>query len=158
MEIKVLGPGCPKCRETETVVKEAVAEAGVSADIETRYRTNVLAVPIQCVTRRAPGKPPASAEDSGSKTNRINESPAKTIKADKTASEPREVVFLARDGKAVMAAVTRGISDDDYVEITEGLKDGDTVITGDYRAIDRELKEDSLINISKKETGKKNDS
>jgi small redox-active disulfide protein 2 len=34
MEIKVLGPGCPKCRQTEKAVKEAVAEAGVSASIE----------------------------------------------------------------------------------------------------------------------------
>ena len=29
MEIKVLGPGCPKCKQTEKVVNEAVAEAGV---------------------------------------------------------------------------------------------------------------------------------
>jgi small redox-active disulfide protein 2 len=34
MEIKVLGPGCAKCEKTEKVVKEAVAEAGVDADIE----------------------------------------------------------------------------------------------------------------------------
>jgi small redox-active disulfide protein 2 len=34
MEIKVLGPGCPKCQQTEKVVKEAVAEAGLSADVE----------------------------------------------------------------------------------------------------------------------------
>lgn len=34
MEIKVLGPGCPKCRQTETIVKEAVAEAGVEAQVE----------------------------------------------------------------------------------------------------------------------------
>ncbi|MFO7497039.1 MAG: thioredoxin family protein [Desulfobacterales bacterium] len=34
MEIKILGPGCPKCQQTEKVVKEAVAEAGVSAEIE----------------------------------------------------------------------------------------------------------------------------
>lgn len=34
MEIKILGPGCPKCQQTEKVVKEAVAEAGVAADIE----------------------------------------------------------------------------------------------------------------------------
>lgn len=34
MEIKVLGPGCPKCQQTEKVVKEAIAETGVSADIE----------------------------------------------------------------------------------------------------------------------------
>ncbi len=34
MDIKVLGPGCPKCRQTEKIVKEAVAEAGVDARIE----------------------------------------------------------------------------------------------------------------------------
>ena len=34
MDIKVLGPGCAKCEKTEKVVKEAVAEAGIDADIE----------------------------------------------------------------------------------------------------------------------------
>ncbi len=34
MEIKVLGPGCPKCQQTEKIVKEAVAEAGVVAEVE----------------------------------------------------------------------------------------------------------------------------
>ena len=34
MEIKVLGPGCSRCEETEKAVKEAVAEAGIEANIE----------------------------------------------------------------------------------------------------------------------------
>ncbi|WP_027366722.1 thioredoxin family protein [Desulfocurvibacter africanus] len=34
MIIKVLGPGCPKCKETEKIVREAVAESGVAADVE----------------------------------------------------------------------------------------------------------------------------
>jgi small redox-active disulfide protein 2 len=34
MEIKVLGPGCAKCEQTEKAVKEAVAETGVAADVE----------------------------------------------------------------------------------------------------------------------------
>jgi len=34
MEIKVLGPGCPKCQKTEEIVKKAVAEAGLSAKVE----------------------------------------------------------------------------------------------------------------------------
>jgi small redox-active disulfide protein 2 len=33
MEIKVLGPGCPKCKKTEEVVREAVAESGVEARV-----------------------------------------------------------------------------------------------------------------------------
>jgi len=34
MEIKVLGPGCPKCKQTEQNVKDAVAETGVDATVE----------------------------------------------------------------------------------------------------------------------------
>jgi small redox-active disulfide protein 2 len=33
MEIKILGPGCVNCRKVEKLVREAVAEAGVEADI-----------------------------------------------------------------------------------------------------------------------------
>lgn len=34
MDIKVLGPGCPKCQETERLVREVVAESSVDAKIE----------------------------------------------------------------------------------------------------------------------------
>ena len=34
MDIKVLGPGCAKCKKTEELVKEAVAETGADAQIE----------------------------------------------------------------------------------------------------------------------------
>ena len=34
MEIKVLGPGCPRCHATEQNVMAAVAEAGVEANVE----------------------------------------------------------------------------------------------------------------------------
>ena len=34
MEIKILGPGCPKCDQTANIIKEALAEAGVEATVE----------------------------------------------------------------------------------------------------------------------------
>lgn len=34
MVIKVLGPGCAKCHQTEDIVRQAVAEAGVAAKVE----------------------------------------------------------------------------------------------------------------------------
>ncbi len=34
MEIKVLGPGCKKCHETEKVVREVIGETGVDASLE----------------------------------------------------------------------------------------------------------------------------
>ncbi len=39
MEIKVLGPGCKKCHETERVVKEVLGEAGIDAVVE--YITDI---------------------------------------------------------------------------------------------------------------------
>ncbi|MFZ0611413.1 MAG: thioredoxin family protein [Desulfobacterales bacterium] len=39
MEIKVLGPGCKKCHETEEIVKAAVAETGVDALVD--YVTDI---------------------------------------------------------------------------------------------------------------------
>nr|HID59650.1 thioredoxin family protein [Desulfobacterales bacterium] len=34
MEIKVLGPGCPKCEQTERQIREVVADARLDAEIE----------------------------------------------------------------------------------------------------------------------------
>ena len=34
MEIKVLGPGCPKCHQAEKIVQEVVAEENVEANVE----------------------------------------------------------------------------------------------------------------------------
>ena len=34
MDIKVLGPGCPRCHQTEQIVREAIADSGVSASLE----------------------------------------------------------------------------------------------------------------------------
>lgn len=34
MEIKILGPGCPKCKMLEKVTREAVAETGIDATID----------------------------------------------------------------------------------------------------------------------------
>ena len=33
MEIKVLGPGCPKCEQAEKHVKEAVEESGIEVSV-----------------------------------------------------------------------------------------------------------------------------
>ena len=43
MEIKVLGPGCPKCEQTKKNVMEAVSEAGVSAEVSKVTNTMEIA-------------------------------------------------------------------------------------------------------------------
>ena len=33
MEVKILGPGCPRCQQMEKGVKQAVAETGIEASV-----------------------------------------------------------------------------------------------------------------------------
>lgn len=70
MNIKVLGPGCRKCNETERVVKEAVAGSGVDAVVEhvTDFaeiaKFGVFATPAVVVDGKVKvaGKVPSKAE------------------------------------------------------------------------------------------------
>lgn len=43
MQIKVLGPGCPRCQQTEKNVKEAVDESGVDVQVEKVTDTMAIA-------------------------------------------------------------------------------------------------------------------
>jgi HlyD family secretion protein len=122
----------------------------VTAEIETRYRTNVLSVPIQSVTTRlpkgsnapagagpGPGKPPESKDE--------KEFQLVTNKKAKEGPKPQEVVFLAEQNQARMRTVQRGISDDTYYEILDGIRENEEVVTGSFRAIARELEEGKAI-------------
>jgi len=42
MDIKILGPGCPKCQQTEKIVKEVVKEVGLEATVE--KVTNIMEI------------------------------------------------------------------------------------------------------------------
>jgi HlyD family secretion protein len=44
-----------------------------------------------------------------------------------------------------MLPVKSGISDDDYYEITEGLKEGQEVVSGGFKAISRDLEDGKKI-------------
>ncbi len=115
-----------------------------NADIETETKLDVWSVPIQSVTAR--GKMP-EANPAG------EDEAAPTTKENKKDKKPKEVVFLAENNKAKMVEVETGISDDNYIEIKNGLKGGEKVISGPYRAISRELQD--KLNIRVEGGGKK---
>jgi HlyD family secretion protein len=61
--------------------------------------------------------------------------------------KPVEVVFVVNGDRVKMVPVKRGIADDDYVEILDGLKEGDEVVSGGYKAISRELEEGKKVMV-----------
>ncbi|MDH7604927.1 MAG: efflux RND transporter periplasmic adaptor subunit [Melioribacter sp.] len=109
------------------------------ADIETETKYNVIAVPIQSVTARLEEKPNPSQNKEDNPENN-----SKNGKRNK----PKEVVFIVDNGKAKMVEVKTGISDDNYIEIIEGLKGDEEVISGPYRAVSRELENGKKISIT----------
>ena len=137
----------------------------VTAEVETRARTNVLAVPIQSVTTRLPKKPDdkqaktAKAASTNSASAKSDQSPstnspsstttnaAKSGEAKKPGEAPKpiEVTFIVNGDRAKMLPVKRGISDDSYVEITEGVQEGQEVVSGGYKAINRELEDGKKV-------------
>jgi len=55
------------------------------------------------------------------------------------------------DGKAKLIKVKTGIQDNKYIEVTEGLKDGDEVIVAPYRSVSKTLKNNDDVEKVKKE-------
>ncbi len=125
------------------------------AEIKTETKQNVVAVPIQSVTSRMPDfKKKFPKGRKGEKRSEVRKEnlPAKKEK------KPLEVVFLVKNGVAKMRPVKTGISDDYYIEITKGVKVGDVVVSGPYRAISKELKDGMkvIVQNQKEDFHKKN--
>jgi HlyD family secretion protein len=135
-----------------------------TAEVETRSRTNVLCVPIASVTTRLPNaKGKSGGTNNLSKTSNSNAvtvsssstnsgTTNKWLRSEKKAKENQgskqvEVVFLRDGDHAKMVPVKHGIGDDMYYEITEGVKEGQEVISGGYRAISRDLEDGKKVKI-----------
>lgn len=133
----------------------------VTAEIETRSRTNVLAVPIVSVTTRLPktthtvaragtsSAAPAKTHSPAAATPATSNATNATASGRKPGEAPKpiEVVFIKDGDVARMVPIKRGISDDTDVEILEGLQEGQEVISGGYKAISRELEDGKKIKV-----------
>jgi HlyD family secretion protein len=63
-------------------------------------------------------------------------------------SELEEVVFVVqKDGKVKRITVRTGIQDINYIEIKEGLTEGDEVVTAPFNSINKTLKDGSTVKV-----------
>lgn len=120
----------------------------MTADIETETKADVLSVPIQSVTVRMPkedkDKPEAEEEEGGAKFVSSN--------ANKKKEEDRldEVVFVVKDGQVSTVKVKRGLSDDSHVEVTGDGLEGAEIVSGPFKAINRDLEAGSKVKVDNK--------
>jgi HlyD family secretion protein len=102
-----------------------------TARMVTDTRATALSIPIIALTVRDHERVPI--EDSTMDTTRL-----------KKLGKEAEGVFVVREGKATFRPVKVGIAGDEYFEVTDGLREGETIVAGTYQAI-RDLKDGARV-------------
>jgi len=119
---------------------------GMSAtvDIQTETEFDILTLPIQAVTTRY---------DSTGKSKVVKTVENKDEPEVKVDEEAIEYVFMyTKEGIAKMIKVKTGIQNNTYIQILEGLQEGDEIIVAPYRAVSKQLKDgDEVKKVPKDE-------
>jgi HlyD family secretion protein len=127
-----------------------------TAEITTAKRTQATAVPIQSLTVRelvydAQGnvvnepRPPKPRFQFGAPATTAPAAATRELQPGQKREEV-EGVFLVKDNKATFVKVKLGIAGERYLEVLDGLKDGDQVITGPFDSV-RTLYEGDLVKL-----------
>ena len=105
-----------------------------TARIITDTRGQALSIPIIALTVRDHEKIPNELEGAP---------PVDTLRA-KFRKKEAEGVFVVRDGVATFRPVRTGVAGEEYFEIIDGLREGETIVGGTYQAI-RDLKDGAKV-------------
>lgn len=124
-----------------------------SLEIATQQRNGVLSVPLSAVVSRSMKK-----GDGTNKKAKEEMTEAEKRRED-AVSQKKEVVFVLSGDKVEMRPVKTGIADFEQIEILEGLKENETVVTGPFSALTKTLDDGDLVKQKMargdKEKGKK---
>jgi HlyD family secretion protein len=105
----------------------------VQADILTGFRPRALVVPIQALVVREPERKPGAP-------------------APASAAREEEGVYLKDNGKASFQPIKTGLMGELSVEVVSGLKGGESLITGPFKAL-RTLKPGDAVVLEKPKNG-----
>jgi HlyD family secretion protein len=115
-----------------------------SADIQTKTHANVLSIPINAVTTRE--KVDTAANAAGAKPVSNDD-----LAISNQGGDLDIVVFVLQpDGKVKKQKVKTDIQDINYIEITDGLKEGEQVVTGPYDVVSKTLKDGDKVKVVSK--------
>jgi HlyD family secretion protein len=106
-----------------------------TARVVTDTRSNALSIPIIALTVRDHERVPNETSD--------NTAPVDTLKP-KRRNREAEGVFVVRDGVATFRPVKVGIAGDEFFEVLDGVREGETIVGGTYQAI-RDLKDGDKV-------------
>lgn len=150
--------------DVEILIVDQVAgiRPGMSAsvDIATDHRDRALSVSLQCVAVREKddGKAVEIKAKTEKKSSREVAEQVKSGTADSSLFKKEELeegVFVFSGDTAAWKPVKTGLSSDRHIEIISGLADGDSVISGPYSVLARDLKNGAKVKIKSKDDDNK---
>jgi HlyD family secretion protein len=128
-----------------------------SADIQTRTHINVVSIPINAVATREKNTDNAvvgnseATDNSGNGDNGDNGDDSKSDNHS-AGGDLDEVAFIVMPGDTVKKVkVHTEIQDINYIEIKDGLKEGDQVVTGPYSVVSKTMKSGVRIKVVPKD-------
>jgi HlyD family secretion protein len=122
-----------------------------TAKIKTAEKKQVLSIPMQALAVRT-RKDLEEAQKEASKKGVTAVTLAAAKPSEKGADPKKEEiqgVFVVQNGKAVFRSVQTGITGVTDIEVTDGLKDGEEIVTGSYKAL-RTLKHGAPVKVDNK--------
>lgn len=114
-----------------------------TAKITTATRNNALSVPIQALTLRTREQMEQQNNSPGSVHAAA---PATDVASKNKKKDEVQGVFVIREKKATFVPITTGITGTSDMEVLDGLKEGDEVITGSYKVL-RTLRPGSSVKV-----------
>ncbi len=120
-----------------------------TADITTAKREKVLAVPVQAVVVREVNKEGKVVDpDAGAGAGPERQGNTVSTQVSREKGKEKDGVFVVEGEKAVFKPVKTGVMGETDIEITEGVADGQEIVTGSYRTL-RNLKDQARLRIEK---------
>ena len=116
-----------------------------TAKITTATRQNALTIPIQALTVRQKGDLEPQPANGKAPIVPVKLTPAE----EKARKEEVQGVFVVANGKAEFRKVDTGITGATDIEVLNGLKEGDQIITGTYQVI-RTVKNEAQVKVDNK--------
>jgi len=117
-----------------------------TADIQTETVVDALSVPLSAVTTRD------ANDNSADNKNKTSTKENNQTQNTNTVSEIEEVVFVKQANNTVKKIkVKTAIQDLNYIQIIEGLKENEEIITGPYSLLSKTLKEGDIVKVVPKE-------
>ena len=116
----------------EDLVQNIKPGMTASVDITTASRDDVIKIPSSAVVMRPEG---TENKDISVKKNKKKEVSSEEVALPDKDIKEIDGVFLVRENKARFVPVGTGIRDQQFVEITSGVAEGDSIITGPYKTL-----------------------